>query len=74
MRYPPASQQNLRAPKSQFRVVAVDTEDTSSVYQIGDFVSLEAAQAAAGERAGVGSPVFIYNEEGKLIVRYGSWH
>ncbi len=74
MRYPTSNQQNLRAPRSHFRVVAVDTEETASVYQIGDFVSLEAAQSAASERARVGIPVFIYNEDGKLIVRFGSWH
>jgi len=74
MRYPPADQHNLRAPRSQFRVVAMDTEETASLYQIGDFLSLEAAQSAASDRARVGHPVFIYNEDGKLVVRFGSWH
>ena len=74
MRYPPANEYSLRAPRSQFRVVAVDTQETAGVYEIGDFVSLDAAQSAACERARIGTYVFIYNEEGTLILRFGSWH
>ncbi|MBZ5628542.1 MAG: hypothetical protein LAO06_06705 [Acidobacteriia bacterium] len=75
MRYPAASKERLRAPKSQFRVVAVDVKDVSgNVYQVGDFQTLATAQAAARERAGVGSPVFVYDDAGEVLVRLGSWH
>ena len=75
MRYPTASKEQLTAPKSQFRVVAVDVKDVSgNVYKVGDFETLSAAQAAARERAGVGSPVFVYDDAGEALVRLGSWH
>jgi hypothetical protein len=75
MRYPAASKEQVTAPKSQFRVIGVDVKDASgNVYQVGDFETLAAAQVAAKERAGVGSPVFIYNDAGEVLVRLGSWH
>ena len=75
MRYPTASKEQLSAPKSQFRVIGVDVEYASgNVYQVGDFDTLAAAQAAASERAGIGSPVYVCNDAGEVLVRLGSWH
>ncbi len=74
MRYPKAGQDDLRAPKSQFRVMAVDLKETAGTYLLGDFGTLDAATQAATERAAVGTPVYIYNDRGKVIERLGSWH
>jgi hypothetical protein len=74
MRYPSASADELTAPRSQLRVVSVDVQDGLGLYHIGDFDTLEAAHRAAMERAHVGSPVYIYDDIGDLIVRLGSWH
>lgn len=74
MRYPTATKEELRAPQSRFRVIGVAVQDASGTYQLGDFDTLEAAQLAAAERAGVGNPVYVYNDAGELIVRLGSWH
>ncbi len=73
MRYP-AGHENLRAPHLQFRVIAVDIQEASGTYLIGDFPNFEAAHAVATGRAGVGAPVYIYNDCGELILRLGSWH
>jgi hypothetical protein len=74
MRYPKAGQDDLRAPKSQFRVMAVDVTESAGAYLLGDFGTLYAATQAATKRAAVGTPVFIYNDQGKVIERLGSWH
>jgi hypothetical protein len=75
MRYPKATKEELTAPPAQFRVLGVEIHTTSeSVFSIGDFDSLDAAKQAAEQKAGTGVPVFIYNDHGELIVRYGSWH
>ncbi|MBZ5569007.1 MAG: hypothetical protein LAN64_14290 [Acidobacteriia bacterium] len=75
MRYPTASEEQLKAPKSQFRVVGVDVKDVSgNIFQVGVFETLAAAQGAARERAGVGNPVFVYDDAGEVLVRLGSWH
>jgi hypothetical protein len=75
MRYPPASKEQLTAPQSRFRVIGVNVADASGTsYQLGDFDTLDAAQSAAGQRAGVGSPTYVYNDAGELLVRLGSWH
>jgi hypothetical protein len=47
---------------------------SEAVYLIGDFDSLTGAEQAAKQNAGTGRPVFIYNDQAKLVVRYGSWH
>jgi hypothetical protein len=73
MRYP-KTQEQIRAPKSLFRVIAVDVEETSGTFLLGDFDSLDAAAHAATERARVGSPVYIYDDRGKVLERLGSWH
>ncbi len=73
MRYPTGNE-NLRAPRSQFRVVAVDVVEASGTYLLGDFDTLEAAHQVASERAGIGNPVYIYNDTGEVVVRFGSWH
>ncbi|MGZ4821685.1 MAG: hypothetical protein ACXVZR_05055 [Terriglobales bacterium] len=75
MRHPAADPLLLRAPRSHFRVVAVDLQDAAgAVYAVGDFTTLDAAQSAASQRAGIGSPVFIYDDACKLLERFGSWH
>jgi hypothetical protein len=74
MRYPRAGQDDLRAPKSQFRVLAVDVGEASGTYLLGDFCTLDAATQAAIQRAAVGTPVFIYDDQGKVVERLGSWH
>jgi hypothetical protein len=43
-------------------------------FRQSDFDSLTGAQQVAKQNAGTGRPVFIYNDQAKLIVRYGSWH
>jgi hypothetical protein len=56
-------------------VLAVDVEtDPTTIYAIGDFGSFVAAEEAAAQNAGIGKPVYIYNDSAELIVRYGSWH
>ncbi len=75
MRYPKATKEELTAPTAKFRVLGVDVRAASeAVYVIGDFDSLPAAKEAAKQKAGIGSPAFIYNDQAELIVRYGSWH
>jgi hypothetical protein len=75
MRYPKATKEELTAPPAQFRVLGVEIHATSeSVFSIGDFDSLDAAKKAAKQKAGTGVPIFIYNDHGEFIVRYGSWH
>ena len=75
MRHPKATKEELTAPTGKFRVLGVDVRAHSeAVYLIGDFDSLTAAKEAAKQRAGIGSPIFIYNDQAELIVRYGSWH
>ena len=75
MRYPNATKKVLTAPPSQFRVLGVETHSTvEAVITIGDFDSLDAAKQAAKQRAETGTPIFIYNDQAELVVRYGSWH
>ncbi len=74
MRYPTASKEQLTAPKSQFRVIAVDVQDDFGTYVLGDFTSLDAASQIASSRAAVGNPVYIYNDAGEVLARLGSWH
>ncbi len=73
MRYPLASSEQLRAPKSQFHVVGVDVQE-SQEFEVGNFQTLEAAHSAASEKAGVGNPVYVYDDAGRLRIRLGSWH
>jgi hypothetical protein len=75
MRYPKATKEELTAPHAQYRVLGVEIHATSeSVFSVGDFDSLDAAKKAAEQKAGTGVPVFIYDDHGELILRYGSWH
>ncbi len=74
MRYPEADKDELTAPKSRLRVVCIDVQDGLGLYHVGDFDTMDAAHRAAMERARVGSPVYIYNDIGDIIVRLGSWH
>jgi hypothetical protein len=75
MRYPKATKADLTAPHAKYRVLGVEINATSeSVFSIGDFDSLDAAKNAAELKAGTGVPIFIYNDRGELIERFGSWH
>ncbi len=75
MRYPRASQEDLKAPEGKFRLITVDlSEGSSAVYRLGDFGNLETAKNVAEQKSGVGRPVYVYNDKGELIMRYGSWH
>jgi hypothetical protein len=75
MRYPKAPRTDLTAPTGKFRALAVVVEEESAdLYTLGDFASVAAAEQAARQRAGIGSPVFVYDDKAKLIVRYGSWY
>ena len=75
MRYLKASREELQAPKGKFRVIGVDVnEGATGNYHLGDFETLELSQKHAKEKATIGNPIYIYNDGGQLIVRYGSWH
>lgn len=62
----------VSCPPGQFRVVGVDIDD-AALYMIGDFDQLSLAKAAAKNRAGTAHPVYVYDEAGTVVVRYGSW-
>jgi hypothetical protein len=65
MRYPKASRTDLTALTGEFRVVAVVVHaDSADPYILGDFGSLAAAEEAAMQRAGTGSPVSVYDHKG----------
>lgn len=75
MRYPKASPEELQAPAGKFRVIGVDLKTAAtSNYHLGDFDTLATADKIAQEKASVGNPVFIYDDQRELVVRYGSWH
>lgn len=63
---------NINCPPGHFRVVGVDIDD-AALYMIGDFDQLAPAKAAAKSRAGAAHPVYVYAEDGTMVVRYGSW-
>jgi len=70
MRYPKAPKADLTAPSGKFRVLAVVIgEESADLYTVGDF-----GEQAAMRRAGIGSPVYVYDDKGNLVVWYGSWH
>ncbi len=60
-----------KAPTGKFRVIGIAPRD-GQTYFIGDFDNLEAAEQSAKDHGGVGNPVHVYNEQGRLVVRYGS--
>ena len=74
MRYPNGSKAELKAPSKAFRVIGVDLSDAPGNFIVGDFVTLQEAKEAANRRAQVGSPIYIYDDQGELVERYGSWH
>ncbi len=75
MRYPKASTEELQAPKGKFRVIGVDLRVSATAnYHLGDFDDLDTADKAAREKASVGNPVYIYDDDSQMVVRYGSWH
>ena len=75
MRYPKATSTELIAPRGKFRVLAIAVEpESADLYTVGDFSSVAATEQAARQRAGIGSPVYVYDDKAKLLVRYGSWH
>jgi len=75
MRYPKAPRADLTALTGKFRVLAIVVEaESADLYTLGDFSSVAAAEQAVMQRAGIGSPVCVYDDKAKLIVRYGSLH
>lgn len=74
MRYPIGSKAELKAPPQGFRVIEVDLNQRADNLVVGDFETLQAAKAAAARRAQVGTPIYIYDDRGELVERYGSWH
>ncbi len=74
MRYPKATSEQVTAPTRQFRVMGVDVRDGLGNYRIGDFETLAEALEVATKRAGVGNPVYVYDDTGRMLVRVGSWH
>ncbi len=75
MRYPQASGDELQAPKGKFRVIGVDLNAAADAnYHLGDFETLSMAEKIAQDKARVGNPVFVYDDNRRLVVRYGSWH
>lgn len=75
MRYPKARPEELQAPAGKFRVIGVDLKTAATAnYHLGDFDTLATADRIAQDKAGVGNPVFIYDDKCELVVRYGSWH
>jgi len=74
MRYPIGSKAELQAPPGNFRVMGVDVGQRADNFVVGDFATLAEAKEAANRRAQVGSPVYIYDDKGELVERYGSWH
>jgi hypothetical protein len=73
--YPKVTNVELTAPTGKFRVLGVDVgAESAAVYVIGDFGAIAAAEQAATQKVGLGGPVFVYNDQSRLIMRYGSWH
>jgi hypothetical protein len=75
MRYPKASREELQAPTGKFRIIEVDLKRAATAnYHLGDVETLQAAEEVAKEKASVGKPIYIYDDNCELVVRYGSWH
>jgi hypothetical protein len=74
--YPKKTQTwNLTAPTGKFRVLGVEVgAEAAAVYVVGDFASIAAAEQAATQKMRFGGPVFVYNDETRLILRCGKWH
>ncbi len=71
--YFPRPRYRLRAPKGKYRVLGVDTfEGPFADYLIGDYYSLSGAKKAAKREAGEMNPVYVYNDEGRLVFEAGS--
>ncbi len=74
MRYPRASLEERTAPPGKFRLIALDLGDNLSEHRLGDLDTLDSAKKVAEQKSGVGCPVFVYDDRGELIIRFGSWH
>jgi hypothetical protein len=74
MRYPIGSKAELKALPKGFRVIGVDLSLGAVNFVVGDFETLLEAKEVALRRAHVGSPIYIYDDEGEVLERYGSWH
>ncbi|HVP51531.1 MAG TPA: hypothetical protein VMT05_05455 [Terriglobales bacterium] len=74
MRYPIGNKAELKALPGSFRVIGVDVAQRADNFVVGDFATLAEAKEAANRRAQVGNPVYIYDDKGELVERYGSWH
>lgn len=67
-----------KAPNGKFRVIGEDTFDDREWAQgefnewiIGDFDSLDAAQAKAIEKSGNMQKTYVFDSDGKLIKDFG---
>jgi hypothetical protein len=68
-----AREGKLKAPPKQFRAVGVDTfEAPDADYLIGDFVSLTQAKEAADRRGQKMNPIYVYDDQGKLVHQAGA--
>ncbi len=75
MRYPRISREEQTAPPGKFRLIALDLKEGSrDGYVLGDFDALESAKQVAKDKSGVGHPVYVYDDKGELVLRFGSWH
>ena len=67
-----ASKGELIAPAGMYRVVGVDTFNGPTVdYLIGDFPDKKQAVATAKRRGGDMNPVYVYDDEGRLVASFG---
>ncbi len=74
MRYPKASKQERTAPEGKFRLIALDLRENLNGYCLGDFETVESAKQVARDKGGIGQPVFVYDDTGEAVMRFGSWH
>ena len=74
MRYPSGNKAEFKAPPKGNRVIEVDPSQRERNFDIGDFATVREAKEAATRRAQVGTPIYIYDDQGELVERYGSWH
>jgi hypothetical protein len=64
----------LQADPGMFRVVGVDTfEGPGAEYMIGDFDDPNDACQTAREHGGTMNPVYVYDDEGVMVFKAGSY-
>ncbi len=63
----------LKAPAKKFREVGVDTfEGPFADYLIGDYYSLAGAEKAAKSEAGEMKPVYVCDDQAKMVFSAGN--